>query len=375
MRAVTPLGRRSRLFAVAAVATLLLAAACGKKPQGGGFPPPQVGVVTVQPATVPESFEFPGQVEPFRRVEVRARVDGIITARRFEEGAIVQAGQLLYQIDKTRYEAAYRSAQARAQNAKLNYERMQPLLARHAVAEQDVDDARATMTAAQSTLDQAKKDLDDTDVRAEISGRVGRAMLEVGSRVTGPADVLTTVDRLDPVYVSFRPSSEQLLEWQRSASARSLMAPNSKLRITVVLPDGSTLPREGKLDFLAPSLDAATGTREFRATFQNGDRLLMPGQFVRVRLIGFARDSALAIPQRAVQTGLGRQFVYVVGAGDTARARDVVTGRWSGDLWIITSGLVAGDRVVVEGTQKVAPGRPVVPMPLADSGKTVGNDK
>jgi membrane fusion protein (multidrug efflux system) len=372
-RPVIPLGRRRRLAAV--VIGILFLASCKKAAANGGFPPPQVGVVTVQPATVAESFEFPGQVLPYRRVEVRARVDGIITARKFEEGSIVQPGQLLYQIDKTRYDAAYRGALARYQSAKQNFERMEPLLARHAVAEQDVDNARAAMTSAQGTLDEAKKDLDDTDVRAEIPGRVGRAMLEVGARVTGPSDVLTTIDRLDPVYVTFRPPSDQLLEWQRSAASRTLLNPGSKLRITVVLPDGSLLPRDGKLDFLAPSLDAATGTREFRALFQNGDRLLMPGQFVRVRLIGFARDSALAVPQRAVLTGLGRQFVYVVGAGDTVRARDVVPGRWSGDLWIINSGLAAGDRVVVEGVQKAIPGRTVVPMALVDSGKTVGNDK
>jgi membrane fusion protein (multidrug efflux system) len=246
---------------------------------------------------------------------------------------------------------------------------MAPLLANHAVAEADVDNARADMAAAQATLDQAKKDLDDTEVRAEIEGRVGRAMLEVGARVSGSGDLLTTIDRIDPVYVSFRPSSEQLLEWQRSPAARELTRADSKLQIQLVLPDGSILPREGKLDFLAPSLDAATGTREFRSIFQNADHLLMPGEFVRVRLIGFARDSALAVPQRAVQTGLGRQFVLVVGAGDTVRARDVQTGRWSGPLWIIMSGLQPGDRVIVDGTQKAFPGRTVAPVPLADSAK------
>ena len=348
---------------------------CGKAPAMGGFPPPQVTVVTVRPETVPESFEFPGEVTPYRRVDVRARVDGIIIAREFNEGAIVASGQLLYRLDQVRYDAAYRGAQARAQNAKQNFDRVEPLLARHAVAEHDVDDARAQMAAAQAALDQAKKDLDDTEVRAEIAGRVGRALLEVGARVTGPSDLLTSIDRLDPVYVTFRPSSEQLLEWQRSASARALLRPGSPLHVQVILPDGALLPREGRLDFLAPSLDAATGTRELRADFQNGDRLLRPGQFVRVRLVGVARDSALAIPQRAVQSGLGRQFVYVVGRGDTVSARDVQPGRWSGDRWIITAGLNPGDRVIVDGVQKVAPGRPVMPMPLADSAATLGADK
>jgi membrane fusion protein (multidrug efflux system) len=178
---------------------------------------------------------------------------------------------------------------------------------------------------------------------------------------------LTTIDRLDPVYVTFRPSSEQLLAWHQHPRARALIKPGSSLAVEVTLPDGSVLPRTGRLDFVAPALDAATGTQEFRALFPNADRLLMPGQFVRVRLVGFARDSALAVPLRAVLSGLGRQFVYVVGPGDTVAIRDVRPGPWSAGLWIIDQGLQPGDRVIVDGTQKVMPGRPVHPVPLADS--------
>jgi membrane fusion protein (multidrug efflux system) len=352
---------------VAAMAVAAILTGCGKRDAARGFPLSEVAVVTVAPRTVQESFEFPGQVEPYRRVEVRARVEGIIEARPFTEGAIVRPGELLYRLDKVRYEAAYRAAQARFQNARQTYERLEPLLAQRAVAQQDVDNARTELTAAQAALDQAKKDFDDTDVRAEIAGRVGRTNLEVGARVTGPADLLTTIDRLDPVYVTFQPSSQQLLEWRENPRWRDLIVPGSRLTVQVVLPDGSVLPRTGRLDFVAPSLDAATGTQEFRATFQNADRLLMPGQFVRVRLAGFAQDSAIAVPQRAVQTGLGRQFVYVVGAGDTVHVRDVETGRWTGDQWIIDRGLAAGDRVIVDGFQKVGPGLPVKPVPLADS--------
>jgi membrane fusion protein (multidrug efflux system) len=326
-----------------------------------------VAVVTVAPATVPETFEFPGEVTPFRRVEVRSRVEGIIEARPFTEGAMVKPGELLYRLDKVRYDAAFRSAQARLQNARQTFERVEPLLAQHAVAQQDVDNARAELAAAQGAFDQAKKDLDDTDVKAEIEGRVGRTNMEVGARVTGPGDLLTTIDRLDPVYVSFEPSSQQLLEWRENPKWRTLIEAGSPLVVQVVLPDGRVLGRTGRLDFVAPSLDAATGTQEFRATFQNADRLLMPGQFVRVRLVGFAREGALAVPERAVQTGLGRQFVYVVGKGDTVQTRDVQTGPWAGDRWIIDRGLMPGDRVVVDGIQKVAPGRPVKPVPLADS--------
>ncbi len=356
--------------AVTIVASAVAAAACGNgkaDPRFMGFPPPQVTFVTVRPEAVAQTFEFPGQVQAYRRVEVRARVDGVIEARPFTEGQIVKPGQVLYRLDSVKYEAAYRAAEARLENAKQTYERVQPLLAQHAVAQQDVDNARSQYNAAQAAADAAKKDLDDTEVKAEIEGRVGRTNLEVGARVTGPGDLLTTIDKLDPVYVSFEPSSQQLLEWRESPRSRALIEPGSRLVVQVVLPNGSVLPRVGHLDFVAPALDPATGTEEFRATFPNADRLLMPGQFVTVRLVGFARDSALAVPERAVQTGLGRQYVFVVGKGDTVATRDVQTGPWAGDRWIIDQGLVPGDRVVVDGLQKIAPGRPVTPMPLADS--------
>jgi len=345
---------------------LLLASGCGRSEgKPGAFPPPEVAVLTIEPHSVEESFEFPGQVQPFRRVEVRARVDGIIEARPFTEGAIVKSGDLLYRLDKVRYQAVFDAAQARYQNSKLRFDRAQALLAQNAVPPQDVDNARAESVAAQSALDQAKKDLDDTDVRAQIEGRVGRTNFDVGARVTGPSDLLTTIDRLDPAYVSFFPSAQQLLEWRENPRWRSLVQRDSRLEVQAVLPDGSLLPRTGRLDFVAPSLDASTGTQEFRALFENPDHLLMPGEFVRVRLRGFARDSALAVPQRAVQAALGRQFVYVVGAGDTVRARDVEPGPWAGDQWIIERGLAPGDRVIVDGLQKVAPGRPAKPVPLA----------
>ena len=331
-------------------------------------PPARVGVLTVAPTALAEPFEFTGQVEPYRRVEVRSRVEGIIVDRPFTEGSMVKKGQVLYRLDQVKYEAAYRSALARLDNAKRTLARLEPLLPKHAVAQQDVDNAQSEVELAQAALDAAKKDFDDTVIRAEIDGQVGRARLELGARVTGSADLLTTIDELDPVYVTFHPSSQQLLAWQQDPQARMLLQPGtSKIAVRVVLPNGAPLPRVGHIDFMAPTLDSASGTQEFRARFDNGDRRLLPGQFVRVRLEGFQRANALAVPQRAVQQGLGRQFVYVVGAGDTVTARDVTPGPWNGKLWIIDSGLVVGDRVIVDGIQKVAPGRVVQPMPVVDS--------
>ncbi len=329
-----------------------------------------MAVVTVEPKPIPESFELVGQVEASRRVEVRARVEGVILERPFVEGSVVKPGDVLYRLDRVRYEAAYEGALARYDNAKRTLARLEPLVTRHAVAQQDVDNAHAELDAAKSALDQAKKDLDDTVVRAEIGGRVGRTRLELGGRVTGSADLLTTIDQLDPAYVTFRPSSQQLLSWRENARTRALIEPGGSMAVHVLMPDGSALPRAGHVTFVAPSLDSATGTQEFRAQFENGDRILVPGQFVRVRLTGFVRPNAIAVPQRAVQQGLGRQFVYVLGVGDTVTARDVHPGPWSGDLWIIDDGLKPGDRVVVDGLQKIAPGRPVKPVPLVDSAAT-----
>jgi len=355
-------------------AVVLLAAACDRTPPKPFAPPPaQVGIVTVTPASIAEPYEFVGQVEAFRRVEVRSRVDGIVLDRPFTEGSVVAKGQVLYKLDQVKYDAAYRSALARLDNAKRTVARLEPLLPKHAVAQADVDNARSDLESAQAAVDNAKKDLDDTVIRAGISGQVGRARLELGARVTGPADLLTTIDELDPVYVTFHPSSQQLLAWQQDPRARALLSPGgSGVAVRVLLPNGALLPRVGRINFVSPSLDSASGTQEFRAKFDNGDHRLVPGQFVHVRLEGFARANALAIPQRAVQQGLGRQFVYVVGAGDTVTARDVKPGTWNGTLWLIDSGLVAGDRVVVDGVQKVAPGRTVKPVPAGDSA-SMGN--
>lgn len=359
----------------AASALLVLGATACKKsaPPAVTMPPAQVGIVTVHPARIPEPFEFVGQVAPFRRVEVRSRVDGIVIARPFTEGSVVTKGQVLYRIEQERYNAAYRAAAARLDNARRTLTRLEPLVSKHAVAQQDVDNARSELQSSQAAVDAAKKDLDDMVIRAEISGHIGRALLDLGARVTGPTDLLTTIDELDPIYVSFHPSSQQVLSWQSDPASRQLLQPGDVGPVVrVVLPDGSKLPRIGRINFVAPSLDSASGTQEFRAKFDNADRRLVPGQFVHVQLDGFARSNALAIPQQAVQQGLGRQYVYVVMSGDTIGSHDVVPGPWSGRNWIIDSGLVAGDRIVVDGVQKIGPGRHVKPVPWADTSKTNG---
>ncbi|HET7241491.1 MAG TPA: efflux RND transporter periplasmic adaptor subunit [Gemmatimonadales bacterium] len=360
---------RGRLLPIVAVLlTPLAAAGChDSAATPSAPPPPEVGVVTVAPRPMPLSYEFVGEVQPIKRVEVRARVDGVIESRPFTEGAFVKAGDVLYRLERIRSDAAYRNASAQLANAQRTLERLEPLAERQAVAQQEVDDARTQAESAQAALDEARKDRADAVVRAEISGRVGRTRLEVGARVTGPSDLLTTVEQLDPVYVSFRPSSQDLLRWRGDTAAARLIRPGSPLRVHVVLPDGTELPRTGRLGYVSPSLDPETGTQEFRATFANRDLVLVSGQFVRVRLEGFVRQDALAIPRRAVQQSLGRQFVLVASKGDTVRSQDVTPGPWSGESWIIEKGIAPGDRVIVDGLQKTMPGGVVHPVP-ADTG-------
>jgi membrane fusion protein (multidrug efflux system) len=346
------------------ILTLLVgAAACSKPAEQQAPPPQQVSFEVVSATTVGEAYEFVGTVQPFRRVEVRSSASGIITARPFTEGAEVRAGQVLYEIDRTVYLAAERGADARLKNAERQVARLKPLVAERAVARRDLDDAETELLQAKAEYDRARKSLDDATVRAEIGGRVGRALIELGGRVSGSADLLTTIDQVEPIYVSFRPSSQQLLAWRRSEQASKLLKPGSSLKISVTLPDGTPLERTGQLDYIDPVLEAGSGTQEFRAKFTNTDRVLVPGQFVRVKLEGFLLDSALTVPQRAVQQQMGRRVVYIVGPGDPVQVRDVEVGQWVGDRWIITKGIAAGDRVIIDGVQKTGPGAVVSPVP------------
>src|SRR2546428_1376272 len=216
------------------------AAAFRRAPSAPAAPPPsEVSVLTVVPETVAARYEYVGQAEASRSVEVRSQVTGVIVARPYAEGTDVAKGTLLFRIDPTTYEAAYRSAQARLANADRTMARLKPLLAARAVAQKDVDDAQQAFDQAQAAADQTKKDYEDTFVRAEISGRAGRAQLELGARVTGPGDLLTTVEQVDPIYVNFSPSDEDLLGLRRDiADGRLLLPPGPRaLAVRVALAD------------------------------------------------------------------------------------------------------------------------------------------
>src|SRR3989475_2334175 len=300
-------------WVVAAAGALLLAGTAmawrRPTPAAAAPPPAEVSILSVAPETVAARYEYVGQTAASRSVEVRSQVTGVIVARPYAEGTDVAKGTLLFRIDPTTYEAAYRSAQARLANAQRNLARFKSLLAARAVALKDVDDAQTAFDQAQAAVDQAKKDYDDTFVRAEISGRAGRAQLELGARVTGPADLLTTVEQVDPIYVNFSPSDQDVLRWRRDVKDGRLVMPKGALTVQLTLADGRVFPENGHLTFAHLGLQPVTGTHQARAQLKNPRHVLLPGQFVRVRLLGLKRPGAFLVPQRAVQQGLGGAFV------------------------------------------------------------------
>jgi membrane fusion protein (multidrug efflux system) len=370
---------------VAVVLTLSTALACKGPPPPMQFPPTQVTTVTVAPQTIAAHYRYQGIARSSKHIIVRAQVAGVVIARPFVEGSDVAKGTLLYEIDTTQYAAALRNAsgglddaKAKLENANINLNRVKPLLAERAVAQSTVDSAEQILRQAQAgvaanegAVEEARKSYNDCFVRAEVSGRVGLAYLVLGSRVTGTSDSLTTLDQIDPLYVEFNPSDQDLLEWRREIAAKRLSFPTGKLRVRVYLADGSVVEQPGTLNFADISIQSQTGTETLRATFPNAGHIILPGQFVKVELLDLKRDGALLVPQRSVQQGIAGSYVYVVGDSNKVGIRPVQASSWSGAQWIIDNGIKPGDKVIVDGTQKIFPGATVKPVEYqaaADSG-------
>src|SRR3989442_3523228 len=294
------LSSRVTSAAVVAVALLLIgaAAACRRPSAASAAPPlPEVSVLTVAPETVTARYEYVGQAAASRSVEVRSQVTGVIIERPYAEGTDVAKGTVLFRIDPTTYQAAYRSAQARLANAERNLARLNSLLRARAVAQNEVDDAQQAFDQAQAAADQTKKDYEDTFVRAEISGRAGRSQLELGARVTGPGDLLTTVERVDPIDVNFSPSDEDLLGLRRDiADGRLVVPPGPRaLAVRVALADGSLLPAAGELNLAHPALPPAARTPQPRAQPTNTQHVLLPRPIVRGRPLRLQPASAALV--------------------------------------------------------------------------------
>jgi membrane fusion protein, multidrug efflux system len=387
MPAVTAI--RDRAFFAAGLTGLLLG--CGKDPTPDAPPPPRVTVLTVQRQTIPGQFEWVGQAAASKSVQVRPQVSGVIVERPYVEGTDVPKGKVLYRIDPRAYRARYENAvahlaetEATFANAERTLSRLKALGGQDAVAQQDVDNAqaaydqgRAAVLGARAEADAAKKDYDDTFVRAGIGGRVGRALVELGSVTSGPSDLLTTVDQVDPIYVYFNPSDQEVLQWRRDIAAKRLVLPQGLIDVQVTLADGSVFKQTGKIDFIALALQPGTGALQLRAEFPNPDHTLLPGQFVRVRFLGLKRTDAILVPQRAVQQGLGGLFVYVLTDSNRVGSRPVSATIWQGTRWIIDDGLRPGDRVIVDGVQTIRPDSPVRPVaydPRTDTTLAVRSD-
>ena len=356
----------------------------GKGGPPGGMPPPEVTTMTVAPKAIPVAFEYVGQTAGSREVEVRARVTGILLKRNFDEGRPVKQGQSLFTIDPAPFEAATTRAQAdvaaaeaRLEQAKRNVARFKPLYAEKAVSQKDYDDAvsaeqigNADVKAARARLHEAQLNLGYTKVEAPVSGVASKAQRSEGSLVSGPDVLLTTVVQLDPIWVSFGiPDNEQARLQKEIQAGRLQMPPDGRFEVGLMLADGTQYGKTGKLNFSDVRISAATGTRETRAELPNPDGALQPGQFVRVVLRGASYPNAVTVPQRAVLEGPQGKFVYIVNEKNAAEPRPVQAGEWSGEEWIITSGVKEGDRVIVDGVLKLGPGVPVriaQPKPAAE---------
>jgi membrane fusion protein (multidrug efflux system) len=358
-------------------ATLLLAACSGKEqapagPPGGAMPPLPVTALEMQPTRVETSVEAVAQTEGAREVEVRARVGGILEKRVFEEGSPVKAGQALYQIDRAPLETAVAQARAQLAEAKARVEqtqreaaRLKGLLAQQAISQREYDTAssdnsvaQAAVQAAQAALRQAELNLSYATVTAPVGGISGRSVVSEGTLLaTGGGTLLTTVVQVNPMWVRFSIPEAEL----SAAMPEGRFKPQAIRGVELVLPDGSSYPLRGKLNFAASQIDPKLGTLQLRGEFANPEGRLLPGQFVRARLITGEQSGVFKVPQAAVvQTDKG-PIVMTVGADNKVEPRPVKTGQWSGADWVVLGGLKAGDKVIIDNLMKARPGTTVAP--------------
>jgi membrane fusion protein (multidrug efflux system) len=356
------------------LAAAALAAGCNPSTAGAPAPKapvPEVAVHTVAPRAVAITTELPGRTSAYQVAEVRPQVGGLIRQRLFAEGADVKAGAPLYQIDAATYQAAFQSAQAALAKARANLAAATPKVARYkelvaieGVSRQDYDDAvaaagqaQADVALAAAALEAARINLDYTKVAAPISGRIGRSSVTQGALVTaGQAAVLATVQQLDPIYVDVTQSSTDLLRLKRDIEAGSLKR-GGQAKVTLVLADGSRYAQEGKLQFADASVDPGTGNVVLRALFPNPKHDLLPGMFVRAVVESGVDAQAILVPQQGVtRNPKGEATALVLNRDNKVEQRVLVTGAAIGDQWQVKSGLAAGDRVIIDGLQKVKPG-------------------
>ena len=373
-----PLAQQIGLAAAALAFVLLAAWFLYPRPTAQTAPPPPtpVGIIVVSEQPVTLTTELPGRTSAYETSDVRPQVDGIIRARLFTEGDYVRAGQPLYKIDPIPYQARVANAQAalaKAQASTIGAEgqvrRYAELVKRDFVSKQLYDDAlaaagaaRADVKAQAATLRSAQIDLDRTTIRAPISGRIGRSMFTTGALVkAGQDDPLSTIQRLDPIYVDIQQSSADLLRLREQTIAGQVSADRAPVRLQ--LETGTMYPLVGTLSFADVTVDQTTGSQTIRAVFPNPQHLLLPGMFVRGQLSQGIQSRAILIPQRAVsRDDRGRPTVMIVGKNNMAELRVIQADRTSGDNWVVTGGLKPGDKVIVDAGPLLRPGIPVKPQ-------------
>lgn len=370
------------LLALACLQGLSACSADSKAQQNGAAKTPEVAVVTLAEAPLAVTTELAGRTTPYLIAEVRPQINGIVQKRNFVEGGEVRAGEALYQIDPATYDAAEASARAtlaRAEaslaTAKAKAARYADLVKINAVSQQDDDDASAALKqgeadvlAARAALKTAQINLAYTRVASPISGRIGKSSVTPGALVTAnQAATLTTVQQLDPIYVDVTQSSADLLRLKRELADGALKQDDAgQAKVKLRLEDGSLYPLEGKLQFSDLTVDQNTGMVTVRAVFPNPQKLLLPGMYVRAVMEEGIKEKALAVPQQGVTRNTkGEPVVMLVGADNKVEARTIKTSRTIGDKWLVSDGLKAGDRVIVEGLQKIRPGVPVTVVDAA----------
>ncbi|MFZ5524853.1 MAG: efflux RND transporter periplasmic adaptor subunit [Pseudomonadota bacterium] len=337
---------------------------------GAGMPPPEVEVITAGVGSATITQDLPGRLQAYRTAQVRARVEGVIEKRSFQEGSEVKAGTSLFQIDARSYKAAAESARADLAIANQTVARYKPLLEIKAVSQQEFDLASAKAKQAEAASILADQALEYASVPAAISGRIGRAMVTEGAFVgKGEATLLSTIEQIDPIYANFTQSGADLLRLTQAVKAGKLKRADT-IKAQLILEDGSIYPKTGRIFFTDMAVDPGTGAVSMRATFPNPNRELLPGMFVRVRFPEAVANNVIRIPQRAVQAGPQGQFVMAVGTENKVAPMPVKTGSMAGSDFIIAEGLKGGEQIIVNGLQKARPGSVVSPVPLAGVSKS-----
>lgn len=361
--------RVSRTLLVAALLSLPLfgLGACNRN-NGGQPPPPEVGVVTIKPQQVQLEVELPGRTSPYGSSQVRPQVNGIIQARLFKEGGKVTAGQALYQIDPKPYQAAYDNAAATLATAKAKADRYAALVKQGAIAPQDYDDALAAYKQAQANAKTARINLGYTTITAPITGRISRSSVTEGALVTADqTTALATIQQLDPIYVDITQSSAELLNLKLAMQGGHLSDKGpADARVTLQLDNGTPYNQNGKLQFSEVTVDPTTGAVTLRAIFPNPTGILLPGMFVRATIIEGVQNDAILVPQQGVSRNeKGDPTALVVDSKGFARLHALKVARAIGNKWLVTDGLKPGDKLIVEGLQKVQPDMPVQTAPAS----------